>query len=120
MTEEEWLASDDPIAMLEALRDHWQGEEDELVSIIHRYLLACCRVIWALLPMEGSRLGVEAAERYIEGRATREEFAYAFGVAVGTDFMRSDFRVAIFKIKKVNRVSDSASAGMTQTYVAPL
>ena len=45
MTEEEWLASDDPIAMLEALRDHWQGEEDELVSIIHRYLLACCRVI---------------------------------------------------------------------------
>jgi hypothetical protein len=93
----------------------WQGEEDELVSIVHRDLLVCCRVIWALLSMEVSRLGVEAAERYIEGRATREEFAYAFGVAVGTDLMRSDFRVAIFKIKKVNRVSDSASAGMTQT-----
>jgi hypothetical protein len=42
-----------------------------------------------------------------------------YSVDVGTDFMRSDFRVAIYKIKKVNRVSDSASAGMTQTYVAP-
>jgi len=84
------------------------------VSIIHRYLLACCRVIWGgggagLLPMEAIRLGVEAAGGATSrGERHARSFAYAFGVAVGTDFMRSDFRVAIFKIKKVNRVSDSA------------
>ena len=91
MTEEEWLTSDDAIAMLEALRDHWQGEEDELVRIIHRYLLACCRAIWALLPMEETRLGVEVAERYIEGRATREEFAHAEYQAEGAAFFLEPF-----------------------------
>lgn len=91
MTEEEWLACDDPVAMLEALRDHWKGEQDELAKNIHRYLLACCRAIWALLPMEESRQGVEVAQRYIEGRATREEFVDAEYQSEGAAFFLEPF-----------------------------
>ncbi len=86
MTEAEWLASDDPTAMLEALRTHWRGDEADLVRLTHRYLLACCRAIWRLLPMEASRVGIEVTERVIEGRATREEFDRARYEAEGAAF----------------------------------
>ncbi len=77
MTEQEWLASNDPIAMLEALRAGWHGPKNGLVKLTHRYLLASCRAIWPLLPMETSRNGVEVATRYIEDRASHDEYADA-------------------------------------------
>jgi hypothetical protein len=91
MTAEEWLRSDDAVAMLKALRASWRGDETELVRLTHRYLLACCRAIWKLLPMEASRSGVEVAERYIEGRATREEFFRAEWDAEGAAFFLEPF-----------------------------
>jgi hypothetical protein len=84
MTEAEWLASDDPIAMLGVLRANWRGKD--LERLIHLCLLDCCRAIWPLLPMEASRQGVEVAERYILGRATREEYGLAEWQAEGAAF----------------------------------
>jgi hypothetical protein len=91
MTAEEWRRSEDAVAMLEALRATWRGAEADLVRLTHRYLLACCRAIWKLLPMEASRRGVEVAERYIEGRATREEFGLAEWEAEGAAFFLEPF-----------------------------
>ena len=91
MTEEEWLASDDPIAMLKALRADWRGEDADLLRLTNRYLLACCRAIWTLLPLEASRQGVEVAERFIEDRATREEFADAEYLAEGAALFLDPF-----------------------------
>lgn len=91
MTEAEWLASEDPVAMLEEIRANWRGEEADLVRLTHRYLLACCRAIWTLLPMEASRRGVEVAERYIQGRATPDEFSQAEFQAEGAAFFLDPF-----------------------------
>src|SRR4051812_39553603 len=74
MTKAEWLSSDDPVVMLKALRAHWRAEEAEFERLVQRYLLACCRAIRRLLPIEGSRNGVEVAERHIDRGVSREEW----------------------------------------------
>ncbi len=86
ITEEEWLASDDALSMLEVIRTRWRGDEDELDQMTHRYLLMCCRAIWKLLPLDASRRGIEVAERYIEGQATDEELRRASYHAEGAAF----------------------------------
>jgi len=86
MAEEEWLRSDDVSLMLRWFRQEWRGEEADLDRIIQRYCLACCRRIWPLLPQEESRAGVEVAERFIDGLATRDEFARAEWLAEGAAF----------------------------------
>lgn len=91
MTAEQWRRSEDPVAMLRALRATWCGEEAELVRLTHRYLLACCRANWELLPMEESRRGIEVAERYVDGRATREELGRAEWDAEGAAFFLEPF-----------------------------
>lgn len=42
-------------------------------SSVHKYLLACCRRIWPLIPDSGSRMGVEAGERFCRGEIAWEE-----------------------------------------------
>jgi hypothetical protein len=86
MTAEQWLRSEDVPAMLKRFRANWLGTESDLNRLIQRYCLACCRRIWPLLIHEGSRRGVEVAERYNEGLATREEFADAEWNAEGAAF----------------------------------
>jgi hypothetical protein len=86
MTLEEWQRSEDVPAMIRALRASWRADGAEFVRLTHRYLLACCRLIWKLLPMEASRRGVEVAERYIEGQVTREEYGAAEWEAEGAAF----------------------------------
>jgi hypothetical protein len=86
MTEEQWLQSGDVSLMLRWFRQEWRGEEADLNRLLQRYLLACCRRIWRLLPMEKSRRGIEITERYIKGTATREEFAEAEWHAEGAAF----------------------------------
>ena len=66
--------------------DPARAQEAELLRLLHRYLLACCRAIWPLLPREGSRRGVEVTELLIEGRASKEEYHRAEYQAEGAAF----------------------------------
>ncbi|QEH38746.1 hypothetical protein OJF2_73520 [Aquisphaera giovannonii] len=86
MTEDQWLQSDDVPLMLRWFRQEWQGEEADLDRLLQSYLLACCRRIWELLPLDASRRGVEIAERDLEGEASREEVARARYEAEGAAF----------------------------------
>lgn len=77
MNEQEWLSSTDARPMLEALWQLYGADEASLLPKLHRYLLACCRRIWCLLPDENSRLGVRVAERYLAGRGDTVELRRA-------------------------------------------
>jgi hypothetical protein len=63
MTESEWLASIDVVAMLEAV-----GHATE--SKLRLFSCACCRRIWRLLTDERSRMAVQFAEEWAHGRET--------------------------------------------------
>jgi hypothetical protein len=86
MTEQEWLASDEPDKML--------GIEQGRVAQVPEYLqskltqrklrlfaCACCRRIWHLISDERSRRALETAERFAEGQATPDELRQADRIA---------------------------------------
>lgn len=45
----------------------WENYQDVLLPI-YKFYLASCRKVWELLPQEASRMGVELAEQYIDGK----------------------------------------------------
>jgi hypothetical protein len=71
MTEAEWLACTDPLAMLQYvyLRNGGMVNQRKL----RLFGLACCRRIWPRLADPRSRRAIEVAERYVDGFATEEE-----------------------------------------------
>jgi hypothetical protein len=76
MTEQEWLASSDPRAMVEFLRDKASDRKLRLS------LCACCRQEWHHFRDERSRLAIRTAERFAEGEATEDERRTALDQAV--------------------------------------
>jgi hypothetical protein len=72
MTEEQWLACDEALALFDFLPDR--------VSIRKMRLLACAcaRRLWPALAKE-ARLSLEVAERYADGLASRQELRDARG-----------------------------------------
>jgi hypothetical protein len=71
VTEEEWNACTDPEPMLEFLRGKASKRKLRLFGI------ACCRRIWHLMTDERCRSGVDAAERFADGKATADELITA-------------------------------------------
>ena len=75
MTEQEWMGSGDPNAMLTRIRGKASDRKLRL------FACACVRQIWDKLTDPRSRNAVEVAERYAEGRATDEELSRAWDAA---------------------------------------
>src|SRR5262245_60647052 len=73
MTESEWLACTDPLAMLGLARR--SGRESE--RTLRLFTVACCRRLWHLLDDERVRETVEVAERYADGLAGAAELEEA-------------------------------------------
>jgi hypothetical protein len=83
MTESEYLASEDPRALLAHLRARVRDPEvregvpyqDPLVGPrkLRLFATGCCRLVWPLLTDSRSRNAVGVAERYANGLATRDE-----------------------------------------------
>jgi hypothetical protein len=69
MTETEWVACDDPKAMLAFLHTWSQASKQNL----RLFSCAACRRVWPLLTDERARRAIEVAERYADGAATDEE-----------------------------------------------
>jgi hypothetical protein len=72
MTEEEWLTSADPHAMLDFLRGTGQANDRKL----RLFACACCRRVWYLLD-EHSRAAVEVVERNTDGLSEIDIWAVA-------------------------------------------
>src|SRR5262245_21577277 len=68
-----WRVCSDPVQMINLLEPAFA---DEVISDrkIRLFVCACCRRVWHRLSAETRQNHVELAERYVDGRATREEF----------------------------------------------
>jgi hypothetical protein len=73
VTEDEWLACDDPLTMLEFVR----GKASE--RKLRLFAVACYRRIWHLLEDPRIRRAVGVSELYADGKASGEELRAAVG-----------------------------------------
>jgi hypothetical protein len=80
VTEVEWLASEDPLAML-SIRRQWSENGIRIKDgpyfsdrQLRLFACACCRAVWGLLTDKRSRRAVEVAERFADGLAMESEF----------------------------------------------
>jgi len=71
MTEEQWLACEDPGRMLRF------RPPDEAAKKTRIFKCICCRHIWHLLTDHRSRQAVEITERYVGGEATIDKLSEA-------------------------------------------
>jgi hypothetical protein len=77
MTEVDWFACKNPLAVLKILRAEGRlSERKRRLSVV-----ACCRRIWPLLTDERSRRAVQVAEQFADGAATAEDLLSAYRAA---------------------------------------
>jgi hypothetical protein len=68
MTEDEWRAATDVLAMVDFLRNHTNRMTARKLRLFD---VACCRDIWNRLPDERSKQAIQVAERFADGLADR-------------------------------------------------
>ena len=71
MTEAEWLAASDPMPMLDFIEATTSERRARLIAC------ACCRSVGHFLTDNRSRDVIQAAELYVDGRITSDEFSLA-------------------------------------------
>jgi hypothetical protein len=88
MTEQQWLASNDPQHLLHWFRgtesgaDSGRGEEVTLCDRkLRLFAVACCRQVWHLLTDKRSRWAVESAEKYADQLLTADKLVAAWAEA---------------------------------------
>jgi len=101
MTEAEWLTSDDPLAMIEFLRDgpawadavpgannRWQLEtvSTGLDRKFRLFACAACRRIWERIPTPVNRVAVVAVEEWLEFRRTGDELVAALRASSAVEY----------------------------------
>jgi hypothetical protein len=72
VTEAEWLASNDPLFMLDIL-EPWVADEVVSDRQLRLFVCACARRLWHLLTDETRENSVQLAERFVDGKASEEE-----------------------------------------------
>jgi hypothetical protein len=88
MTEADWNSCADPGPMLNHVMRLYEDNRR-----FRLFAVACCREVWGLLRSKRSRAAVEAAERFADGQASRQEMLAAGKAAdnalreVGEDFL---------------------------------
>ena len=75
MTEEEWLTSEEPLAMLEFVQGTATDRKFRL------FVVECCRRCWHLLADKPYRHAVNVAEQFAERLATADDLARVHAVA---------------------------------------
>jgi hypothetical protein len=88
VTEEQWLTSTDPTAMLAFLRTHSRPSDRKL----RLFAVACCRRVECLLSDERSRRALDVAEQFADGWVSHAERSNAFTDAFRTVFSVRDAR----------------------------
>jgi hypothetical protein len=73
MNEPDWWGCQEPLEMLDLLRDRGQFSQRKA----RLFAAAVCRQVWSLLTDERSRRAVEVAERHADGLADDDELAEA-------------------------------------------
>ncbi len=74
MTEQEWITSADPVAMLEIVNHDGRASGPRYSDRKKRlFACACCRQVWPQLTDPRSRRAVEVAERFADGGATSSD-----------------------------------------------
>lgn len=130
MTEQEWLDSTDPAAMLAALNTWHVGTGPMQQRIcplfesgrkLRLFAVVCCRAVFHLLADERSRRAVEVAERYADGKVTSGELAVAHWDAhLAWQYMPDDDRRAVAMAALADEASGehAASAARFATVAA--
>ena len=113
MTEEEWLTSTDPQAMLAFLKGRIGDSRGRPWNRkFFLFACACCRRVWHLYGEGSSRRAVEVTERFADGLAIRKEYGAAAHAAGGephsTPVLAAAFAVNCFDDEPVDAAAAAA------------
>lgn len=106
MTEEEWLACEDPTPMMEFLHGKASGRKLRLFAV------ACCRRIWHLFTDERSRCLVEKVEQYADGLVSIFDFSNAWDIhedACATYDFKAPYFAAMFSFSDFQQTASAAA-----------